>query len=407
MEIVTAVNRPYLRLLDLWLAQSRPYMPSAPHIICMDQAAVAHCDERGDVITIKASDERTSTRDRHTFWLHRLRTVKQMVDQGHEVLHSDLDAFWLAPPTPLLQSIQADLVFSIDMGIPKNILDAWGFVLCCGFFLARPTPATQKLFSLWEKDTERIGDDQIAFNRLIFDASPDWQSADEIAPGTKRAQLSLGGQQLTIVVLPLSRITRVVPFGLQGPLVAHPWFERALFPCYLELMELVLHKFGTLNPKLPEQPSSSSAEPESLDECSLGAVRMINTVLRDEPATAALLTLRGAMYLRAEAHELAQADLSRACTLEPPTPALRIYLAQALLGGGAAHEAYRLLAPLVLNTNLELPTIRQAALLIRQANGRSSEIHFLFKALQAFGFGRAFGIAKTWLFKRFSGALAR
>ena len=407
MEIVTAVNRPYIRLLDLWLAQSRPYMPSTPHIICMDQAAVAHCDDRGDVITIKASDERMTTRDRHSFWLHRLRTVKQMLDQGREVLHSDLDAFWLASPIPLLQSIQADLVFSIDMGIPKNILDAWGFVLCSGFFLARPTPATQKLFSLWEKDTERIGGDQIALNRLLFDASPDWQRADEIAPGTKRTQLIIGGQQLTIVVLPLSKITRVVPFGLQGPLVAHPWFEQALFPCYLELMELVLHKFGTLNPKLSEQPPLSTAEPKSLDECSLGTVRMINTLLRDEPTTAALLTLQGAMYLRAGAHELAEADLSRACTLEPPTSALRIYLAQALLGGGSTHEAYRLLAPLVLNTNLELPTIRQAALLIRQAKGRSSEIHFLFKALQAFGFGHAFGIAKIWLFKRFSGALAR
>ena len=172
-------------------------------------------------------------------------------------------------------------------------------------------------------------------------------------------------------------------------------------------MELVLRKYGTLNPALPDKIADPKREPASLDECSLGTVRMINQLLQDEPANAALLTLRGAMYLRGEIHDLAEADLSRACTLEPPNPALRIYLAQALLGSGAPHEAYRLLAPLVLNTNLELPTIRQAALLIRQARGRGTELQFLYKALRAFGFGRALGIVKAWLFKRFSGALAR
>lgn len=407
MEIVTAVNRPYLRLLDLWLAQSRPSMPVAPHIICMDQAAVAHCSQRGDVIAVDAGDDKTSARDRHSFWLHRLRTIKTMVDQGKEVLHSDLDAFWLASPVALLDSIKADLVFSIDMGIPKNIRDAWGFVLCCGFFLARPTPGTRQLFSLWEHDTEQIGDDQIAFNRLIFNASPQWETADQIVRGAKRTEITIAGQPLSIVVLPLDSVTRVVPFGLKAPLVAHPWFERALFPCYLELMELVLRKYGTLNPALPDKIADPKREPASLDECSLGTVRMINQLLQDEPANAALLTLRGAMYLRGEIHDLAEADLSRACTLEPPNPALRIYLAQALLGSGAPHEAYRLLAPLVLNTNLELPTIRQAALLIRQARGRGTELQFLYKALRAFGFGRALGIVKAWLFKRFSGALAR
>merc|ERR1711971_189106 len=78
------------------------------------------------------------------------RILSIMQDTQMDVLHTDIDAFWVRNVDHLLHNItnmypDADLVYSMDHGIPYELLKDWGLTLCNGFVLYRNTRATVDL----------------------------------------------------------------------------------------------------------------------------------------------------------------------------------------------------------------------------------------------------------------------
>ena len=109
-------------------------------------------------------------------WVQRIRVFSALAAAGEEFIHSDIDAMWIRNP---LQAGSArdsaeDLLFSQGTVWPPDIHDQWGFVLCCGWFWAKPSAAAQRFFEALETDVQRTGDDQVSVNRLLAAQQVRW-----------------------------------------------------------------------------------------------------------------------------------------------------------------------------------------------------------------------------------------
>lgn len=109
-------------------------------------------------------------------WVQRLNLIKNYLEKGYTVIHTDLDAYWLKNPLDLLSNLQVDLQISIGHGMPKMALNEWGFTLCCGFFILRSNPSTEKLMHLWTKLTNKFMNDQIALNEILLNQNIEWKN---------------------------------------------------------------------------------------------------------------------------------------------------------------------------------------------------------------------------------------
>jgi hypothetical protein len=62
-----------------------------------------------------------------------------------------------------------------------------GFVLCCGLFVVKVSPATARFFAKVRRMTIQVQDDQIAVNILLHDSGLSWRTAEiESYPLTNR-----------------------------------------------------------------------------------------------------------------------------------------------------------------------------------------------------------------------------
>lgn len=405
MKVVTSVNRPYLRLFNVWLANSCRHFGVPLTVFCFDEPAYSHCADIPDVEAVAsyAGGETFSEVDRASFWVRRLMAIRRLIDGGNPVVHTDIDAFWLQSPWPILEQIDADFVFTMDMGIPEKVREDWGFTLCCGFYLARPSQSVKKFFADWFRRTESLGDDQIALNDLIHARNIEWQTQVSSATQFLRGKISLDdGSELSIAVLPLAIAPRIVPFFAEGAIVAHPWFERPLFGCYLDLLEITIQRYGSLRPEIERPNLLLGMSANDFDECGLGAVMMIHALDYALLAPPSLLTLRAALCLRNDcAVELARMDLDNALKLSPDLVVSRIYRAKVyLLIDSNKREARRSLRGIFHSDGLELSTIKQ---IISLAVASRSPLLVLQGALamaRSLGYARSFTLLISSIRKR-------
>ena len=168
--VVVVSSSPHAYLLDNWLRHMDALGIRRIIVIAMDSAIATRLSQSGHSIVRAFFDG-----SMENFWLQRLRIFSLLARHDIEFIHSDTDAVWLANPIPKYAGNDFDLLFSQGTDMPHEALSAWGFVLCCGFFWARPTPATRKLFDAWINRSEAQFDDQIALNRLLVDKGTKWE----------------------------------------------------------------------------------------------------------------------------------------------------------------------------------------------------------------------------------------
>ncbi|MEQ8268828.1 MAG: putative nucleotide-diphospho-sugar transferase [Parvibaculum sp.] len=249
--ILSFVNAPYLPLLDLWMRQSRGHMETDPTIVCTDASAYDHCKNTPGLIAERGADRDWSSRP--AFWKSRFAVLRDHLEKGTAIIHTDLDAFWCGPVIPFLGSIGEDLVFSREFGLPKHIVAKWGFVLCCGFFQAKPTPGARAFFRLWQKHVEKHGDDQVALNTLLAARGVTWTKVPCGGHMAERCELDLEGETVSILALPYEIFSRKTPFLADGELVAHPFFEKEHFASFMKIYARVLNRDDRLDAvKVPE-----------------------------------------------------------------------------------------------------------------------------------------------------------
>jgi hypothetical protein len=172
--IVTFADASYLPLLQIWLGRLTQLGLKHVCVFCLDRPTLSWCETQG--VSAYAVSWDGSLRD---LWVQRIRVFSRLLAAGHDIIHSDTDAIWVQDPLRVgsAAACNADLLFSQGTVWPPDVHDRWGFVLCCGWFRARPTLATRSFFHALETDVKGSGDDQISVNRLLVTLCATWNQS--------------------------------------------------------------------------------------------------------------------------------------------------------------------------------------------------------------------------------------
>ena len=170
--VITFSDAAYLPLLEIWLARMRQLGVAPVRVYCLDAPTLAWCRSEG--VACELVRWSGSLQD---LWLQRVRIISSLLATGQEIIHSDTDAVWTK--NPLREGSarlgEQDLMFSQGTVWPDDVHDRWGFVLCCGWFRARPSPAACRFFQALEVDIAVTADDQISVNRLLLAWGVQWK----------------------------------------------------------------------------------------------------------------------------------------------------------------------------------------------------------------------------------------
>ena len=77
-------------------------------------------------------------------WIHRTNILRELLDQGFGVIHSDADAVWVRNPLPMMVAGGTEMVFSQGTVWPPDVHARRGIVVCCGLFYMKSTPAVRE-----------------------------------------------------------------------------------------------------------------------------------------------------------------------------------------------------------------------------------------------------------------------
>jgi len=171
--VVAFADAGYLPLLRLWVRRVRALGVSRLRIYALDAATLDWCRSQDVEVAALAWSGRLAD-----LWVQRIGVFSELLAGGQGFIHSDIDAIWLRHPLREGAAVGCteDLVFTQGTVWPPDVHRQWGFVLCCGWFWAKPTPAAQRFFAALEGDVRYTGDDQISVNRVLAGAGAHWEA---------------------------------------------------------------------------------------------------------------------------------------------------------------------------------------------------------------------------------------
>ncbi|MGC2412172.1 MAG: putative nucleotide-diphospho-sugar transferase [Stellaceae bacterium] len=160
------------------------------------------------------------------FWLHRLLIWAFLVDQGIDIIQSDVDAIWFKNPIDeyFLES-KYDLVWTQGTLHPRSVLAHWGFILCTGLFWAKAGAGTRAFFAALRSRAAQVlaTTDQAVINELLYDEGTIWDVA-----AAKSYQLDWRGRPFTGFEGVLEG--RCPAFGLRLAMLPYRLFPRSVIP---------------------------------------------------------------------------------------------------------------------------------------------------------------------------------
>lgn len=214
--VITFANQAYLPLLEPWVASLHSVGVRRIRVYGLDAATVAWCEGRGiEVMPLPWNGTRGE------LWQARIGVFCRLLDEREEFIHSDADAFWSR--NPLVEGsacvLGDDLVFSQGTYWPPDIHDQQGFVLCCGWFRARPTDAARRFLSAVESDAATTQNDQASVNRLLVAGGARWDAGERdyalpfrdrmIHCWTRPIRATVRSSSLSVAMLPHREFQRI------------------------------------------------------------------------------------------------------------------------------------------------------------------------------------------------------
>lgn len=242
--ILTFCNRSYLPILANFLAAPGAPSPENLRVYGLDAEAVAFAKAAGAEAVEMPWDG-----DFASLWAARIGIFKDLLSDGHCIVHTDADAIWLKDPLSEWLLDDADMSFTQGTIHPPEVFERWGFVLCCGLFCLNATAASQGFLSRVADDIEETGDDQTSVNRVLLADRMEWAAGD--APDYKLRMRGLRfscwksalhglaeGGDLSARLVPHRIVQRIQdPIDLDGDVhVSHPLSPKSA-PKKLELFE--------------------------------------------------------------------------------------------------------------------------------------------------------------------------
>ena len=208
---VVFANAPYTAILTNWLSHARAAGASNILIMALDLETLAFAERmQAECVLLPAIASRKD------LWLLRIEVFAALACAGVDFIHSDADAIWLLSPYDRIFAAGVDLVFSQGTRWPPDIVERWGFVLCCGLFAARANAGTAAFFDTVRRRMLVDADDQAAINRGLHDDAIVWQ------PGTNGEQREWNGRPFEI--FPEIRVGRTAQVSVA--LLPHRQFPR-------------------------------------------------------------------------------------------------------------------------------------------------------------------------------------
>lgn len=359
-KIVTSVNAPYMKLLRLWLAQSASHMRGDLEVGCMDDTSFEQCHALEHVSPTALPQLKISQDSRHSLLVRHMAFFRGFLDAGHDILHTDIDAFWQRSPWPLLEGHADDIICSIEYGIPRDLASKWGFVLCTGFYLARSTPATRAFFARWQELLEYNAREQIAVNQLLASLDPVWEPAEVGDQQGHRCHVEIDGHRFSVLAVPYETVSRDLPYTAPESTVAHPYFERPFFTSHVELLEYTLRETGSVNGHTVSAEEASQVKGlGSRDAVSLCALRWR---LAASPASGPNWTHLGCLQLRMGDRAAAAVSFEQALIHGVDDPNTQLALALGLKQLGDSGRAREVLRRVAAHDRLEALISRPAAM---------------------------------------------
>lgn len=224
--IIASLNKNYLKVFRLWF-----HFFSKLHL--KDHLVVISYDLITDKELDRIGVQRHSLGqefDLDKIFYNRLVVIESYLNKGFNVIHTDLDAFWLKNPLELIDYNRYDLAISIGHGMPLRLAKIWGFVMCCGFFVLRSNKATLDLIKSWKDSAEEFDyDDQVALNSLMENAGVQWK--DDSVTGTTGYCEQLDIEILVIEYdLVARKLSRLDVTSQEKLSIYHPYFHNRKNP---------------------------------------------------------------------------------------------------------------------------------------------------------------------------------
>lgn len=168
--VIVFANKDYLPVVDNWIVAVRKLGITGFLVIAMDNETHLSLQSRGIPVLLRQCE-----RGLNEIWVHRIHVLRDLLRTGVNILHSDADAVWLKNPLDrYFNNPSADMIFSAGTIYPDNVHEKWKFVLCCGFYYMKSSPAVMDFIEDVVAMVGKTGDDQLSINRLLCETSTVW-----------------------------------------------------------------------------------------------------------------------------------------------------------------------------------------------------------------------------------------
>lgn len=173
--ILSFANIDYLPVIDNWISALNRLKIKNYIVVCLDQEIHNLFLQKNIPVLL-----RPCVNELDSLWVHRIDIIKEFLDSGFNILHSDADAVWLKNPLEkYIYNQSYDMIFSQGTVWPPDIHKKWQFVLCCGFFYVKSNAAVLKFFESLSIRVRKDKDDQISINRMLYEESIKWEVSDD------------------------------------------------------------------------------------------------------------------------------------------------------------------------------------------------------------------------------------
>lgn len=212
--MVTFLSEERLPLFDVWWRHARAFPMDDLLVVCHDEASAFAARARG-----LATWMLRCAPDRYTTARERVRFLKQVIDGGTDVIHTDIGALWFRDIRPLLEDHAADWQLGLAHDGPAEAVAAWGFSCDTGFWRCRSNERTRRAWARLVDLTEELGGLDDAFHALLTKGRVRWEDATQLEGRVIAASGVMGTYGMRVRVLQESVVSRT---HRQGVSVFHP-----------------------------------------------------------------------------------------------------------------------------------------------------------------------------------------
>jgi hypothetical protein len=169
-KVLISATDPYLHVLLNWLIYYIEICddPSNIYLICLDEQIQQRVTDYG----LSCSYFHLLPPGRGTYnrlWLIRTRITLSLLENGTDVLISDLDAIWLKNPFHEFRKHNSSVILASRAKFPEEVAERLGATICMGFIYIKSHAIT---IALWKQLTQTLGrtkgsDDQLSINQFL------------------------------------------------------------------------------------------------------------------------------------------------------------------------------------------------------------------------------------------------